>query len=219
MPETRPVSDLMATAEALRATFPGREDAPAALTLLWLLAQRVPVSVDALGEAAGRPLGEVATQLALWPNVERDEDGRVVGFSGLTLRSTAHRFEVGGRELHTWCAWDTLFLPAMLGASARVRSRCPVTGNAVELVVSRQRVEHAQPEPLYVSFPPPASTDTDNITGSFCCHVHFLAGDDAAGHWREPHPDGEVLDVQAAFALGCRTVAPLTAASAAKECC
>ena len=35
-------------------------------------------------------------------------------FSGLTLTSTTHSFEVRGQQLHTWCAWDTLFLPALL---------------------------------------------------------------------------------------------------------
>ena len=33
-----------------------------------------------------------------------------------------------------------------------------------------------------------------------------------------PH-DGEVLDLDAAFALGCETVAPLTAAVTEEECC
>lgn len=70
--------------------------------------------------------------------LERDQNGAVVGFSGLALRPTAHTFVVGGRRLHTW---------------------------------------------------------------------------------QDAHPDGEVLDLQAAFALGCGTVAPLTAAGAGAGCC
>ena len=199
------------TADALRGTFPGCEDASLALVLLRLLAEGEPVTTAALIATSARPPESVEPQLAAWPNVERDEHGSVVGFSGLTLRPTAHSFDVDGRKLHTWCAWDTLFLPAMLDTIARVRSTCPVTAAAVELVVGPDGVRHTEPQQLHVSFPPLAATDTADITGSFCCHVHFLAGDDAARAWQETHPDGEILDANAAFTLGCGTVAPLTA--------
>ena len=207
------------TAEALRNTFPGCEDAPLASALVRLLAQGKPVTDARLAEAVGRGDGDVTAQLARWPNVERDAEGAVTGFSGLTLLATPHRFEVDGRRLHTWCAWDTLFLPGMLGATAYVRSVCPVTGCPVELVVAPDRVERADPADLHVSFPPPATTDTADITSTFCCHVYFLAGADAARAWRDAHPDGDVLDLAAAFELGSGATALLTASTAGRECC
>jgi alkylmercury lyase len=199
------------TADALRDTFPACEDAPLALTLLRLLARGEPVSDAVLAAAGERTIDDVSAQLARWPNIERDGDDAVIGFSGLTLRPTAHCFEVAGRPLHTWCAWDTLFLPSMLGTSAYVRSTCPVSGRAVELVVAPDGIEHADPARIHVSFPPLANTNTADITGTFCRHVHFLAGDDAARTWQQTHPEGHVLDLTAAFDLGCRTTAPLTA--------
>lgn len=208
------------TADALRSTFPGCEDAPLAVTLVRSLAEGEPVTTAALAEASRRSPQDVAAQVGRWPNVERDENAAVVGFSGLTLRPTAHAFEVNGRQLHTWCAWDTLFLPGMLGSTARVHSTCPVTGAEVKLVIDPAGVKHAEPQRLHVSFPPLEATDTANITRSFCCHVHFLAGDRAARAWRNAQPAGQVLDLQAAFALGCGTVAPLVAArEAGAECC
>ena len=107
----------------------------------------------------------------------------------------------------------------MLGATAHVRSVCPVTGRPVELVVAPDRVECAAPADLHVSFPSSATTDTADITASFCCHVHFLAGSDAARRWQDAHPDGDVLDLAAAFELGCGATAPLTTATAGQECC
>ena len=213
------MSRLGPTADALRDTFPGCEDAPLASALVRLLAQGKPVTDACLAEAAGRSEDGVAAQLARWPNIERDAEGAVSGFSGLTLRATAHRFEVDGRRLHTWCAWDTLFLPGMLGATAHVRSVCPVTGRPVELVVAPDRVESADPADLHVSFPPSATTDTADITTTFCCHVHFLAGAAAARRWQDAHPDGDVLDLAAAFELGCGATAPLTTSAAGQECC
>ena len=86
-------------------------------------------------------------------NVELDDHGRVVAFSGLSLTPTAHRFTVAGRTLYTWCAWDTLFLPALLGQSARVESPCPITGTAVRLEVEPSGVRDVDPEEVWVSFP------------------------------------------------------------------
>jgi alkylmercury lyase len=107
----------------------------------------------------------------------------------------------------------------MLGATAHVRSACPVSGRPVELVVAPDRIERADPADVHVSFPPAATTDTADITATFCCHVHFLAGADAASTWQDAHPDGDVLDLAAAFELGRGATAPLAASSAGRECC
>jgi alkylmercury lyase len=190
-----PPDALDTLAESVAATFPGCEDAPLALALLRELAAGEPVAPSTLGERAG-------TVLVRWPNLNYDDDGRVVAFSGLSLRPTAHRFTVGGRQLYTWCAWDTLFLPAMLGQPADVESTCPVTGSGVRLSVDPNGVRQADPQPLWVSFPPAATTSTADITGTFCCHVHFLATPAAAEHWLNRHPDGTVLDIDDAYELG-----------------
>lgn len=204
-----PPADLDAFARSLIDAFPAREDASLSLALIRLLRAGYPVSPAALAQIADRPEREVTERLDDWPNVERDQQRRVVGFSGLTLRTTAHSFRVGDRQLHTWCAWDTLFLPALLDETARVRSRCALTGADVELVVSPLGVERARAGELYVTFPPLAGTDTKNITSSFCCHVVFLADAQAARTWEATHADGIALDVDAAYELGRRTVTPL----------
>jgi alkylmercury lyase len=187
-----PPSELDTLAESLAGTFPGCEDAPLALALLRELANGQPVAISRLPDGA-EPV------LASWPNVKYDEDDRIVAFSGLSLTPTAHRFTVGGRQLYTWCAWDTLFLPAMLDQSADVISTCPVTGRSVWLTVDPNGVRHFDPQPLWVSFPPAATTSTADITGTFCCHVHFLA---APEPWLHEHPEGTVLSVHDAYELG-----------------
>jgi alkylmercury lyase len=118
---------LQAIADSVGGALAGYDDAPLALALLQELAGGEPVTPAALAAASARDEATVTAALARWPNVKLDDRGRVVAFSALSLRPTAHRFEVGGRPLYAWCAWDTLFLPALLGKPARVRSRCPVT--------------------------------------------------------------------------------------------
>jgi alkylmercury lyase len=190
-----PPDALEPLAESLAGTFPACDDAPLARALLRVLAQGRPVSISTVDPSA-------PAVLARWPNVMYDDEGRVVAFSGLSLTPTAHRFTVGGRDLYTWCAWDTLFLPAMLDQAATVRSRCRVTGTDVRLTVAPSGVVDFDRPGLKVSFPPRTTTSTADITGTFCCHVHFLAGAGAAERWLRRHPGGLALDLDDAYELG-----------------
>ena len=193
---------LRVLADSLAGTFPGSDDAPLARALLRTLAQGQAVSVATLASAADRDRHEVTSTLARWPNLRRDEYGQVVAFGGLSLRATEHRFDVAGRRLYTWCAWDTLFLPALLDEQAHVESICPATGTEVRLTVAPERVLASQPDFLRVSFPPPAQTSTAEIVESFCCHVHFLVGRDAADDWVAGRQGTFALGLDDAFELG-----------------
>ena len=189
-------------ADSLASTFPCCDDAPLALALLDELAKGEPVSVSHLARAVERGQADLAATLDRWPNVHYDQLGRVVAFAGLSVAPSEHRFEVAGRQLYTWCAWDTLFLPSLLGREARVESSCPVAGTEVRLTVGADGVQFAEPSALQVSFPAPASTDTADIIASFCCHVHFLAGQEAAAKWLAENQDGLTLSLDDAVELG-----------------
>src|SRR5215471_3723186 len=78
---------------------------------------------------------------AIKPFIYRDHEGRVLGFGGLATTPMHHRFEVDGHELSTWCAWDSLFIPEILGRSARVASLDPDSGETVRLFVTPERIE------------------------------------------------------------------------------
>ena len=63
------------------------------------------------GEMA-RPLGinedqaeALLNRLAL-KSFTYSQEGRIVGFGGLATVPMPHRFQVGERQLWTWCAWD-----------------------------------------------------------------------------------------------------------------
>jgi alkylmercury lyase len=154
---------LEALAESLAGTFPGSDDGPLARALLRELTQGEPVSTAALAASTGRGEHDVTATLARWPNVRRDQQGRVEAFGGLSLRPTKHRFGVGGRRLYTWCAWDTLFLPALLDREAQVESTCPLTATEMRLTVAPDRVLATHPEDIWVSLPAPGQTSTETI--------------------------------------------------------
>jgi Alkylmercury lyase len=102
------------------------------LTLFRLLSKGDPVEPERLAAHAPLPDPEVRALLASWHGVHSDQAGRVVAFQGLSVVEAPHRFHVDSRELYTWCAWDTLFLPELIGRPAEVESTCPTTrGNRV----------------------------------------------------------------------------------------
>ncbi len=195
--------DLDVLAAALEGTFPAREEAPLAITLLRLLAEGAPAPTQALAHRNDRPADEVERRLAAWPNVERDGHDRVVAFSGLTLRPTVHTFAIGNQTLFTWCAWDTLFLPALLDRTARVQSTCPVTGLPVSLTVTPHTVREVNPAGAVVSIVVPQSID--DIRSTFCCHVMFLASPKAGRAWTATRPNSVLLSLEQAHELGRRT--------------
>jgi len=138
-----------------------------------------------------------------WPGVYYDAERRVIGFWGLSLAKARHRLRIGEHELFAWCAWDALFLPAVLRRRIEVESTCHGTGEAVRLAVSPTAVESAEPPQLVVSFVvPDAEAVRADVIASFCHYVYFFSSEDAAGAWRGQHREGFLLSLAEAFELG-----------------
>ena len=91
-----------------------------ALGLYRLLAEGRPVSVKSLAQRLEVSPEDVSDTLRSWPGVYHNDEGDITGFWGLSLQEMPHRFEIEGKQLYTWCAWDTLFLPELIGRTAEV---------------------------------------------------------------------------------------------------
>src|SRR5207245_7347415 len=98
------------------------------------LAQGEPVLRSELAEALEAP-PDTVDELLEHPNLRSltytDKQGRIIGFGGLAVREMPHRFRIDGRTLYTWCAWDSLFIPLILGLEAKVHS--PSRGSHVRV--------------------------------------------------------------------------------------
>jgi alkylmercury lyase len=173
--------------------------APILIALLRELSKGQPVAVGALAERAGLPLSKVGILLNQANDVEWDDKGNVVGY-GLTLRETPHQFEVEGRKLYTWCAFDTLFFPALIEKPARVKSACPVTRRSISLEVSPNGLTVVEPSAAVVSIVAPAAQAS--IRATFCCYVHFFASPEAGAEWARDRPDAQIMTVKRGFQLG-----------------
>jgi alkylmercury lyase len=170
-------NDARGLAQHVLAAYPGLDDFEQRLSLALYreLARGVPVTPKVLAERVAASSDDVARRLENWPAVRRDELQRIVGYWGLTIVPTPHRMRVGERDLYGWCAWDTLFLPALLGVRAEVHSTCRATGAPVQLSVGPDALEAPVPTDLVLSFVlPEASAMRRDVVASFCSHVHFF---------------------------------------------
>jgi len=80
-------------------------------------------------------------------------------------------------------------------------SPCAATGRAVRLVVAPDAVTAVVPTDAVVSVAV-SDTATCDVRSAFCNQVHFFVSREAAHDWSDAHPNGAVLSVVEAFALG-----------------
>lgn len=181
----------------------GRMERQLAVKLYRLLAAGEPVSPARLAEALNLSETRVRDTLARWPGVYYDDSGSVIGFWGLAVpEMSPHRFEVGGRTLYTWCAWDSLFIPGILGKTARVESADPITKERISLVVGPDGVKEVAPAGTVVSFLSPDGVFGAEVVQNFCHFVHFFASRETGARWAAEHDGTFLLSMNEAFELG-----------------
>lgn len=207
---TNTLADADPIAQALDA-FPAsflnlsRDEQQVSLAIYRLLATGEPVPPEAIAAEAGVAVKRVGELLDQWMGVYRDAQGRVVGYWGLALSETHHGLAVAGRTLYAWCAWDALFLPALLGQTAEVTSKSPVTGEVIHLTVSPEGASRVDGRDVYVSFLEPDQEKlAEDVIGSFCHYIFFFASLEEGRQWTRAHPGTYLLTLDQAFELGHR---------------
>ena len=178
------------------------------LELYGLLAEGQPVPRPKLAQRLGISVENVNRTLDGWPGVYSDPQQRIVGYWGLAVpaaHASPHRITVDGRILSAWCAWDTLFLPQLLGQTAEVESTSPALGDTVRLTVTPEQVEHVDPIDAQMSFllPDAAGVQKDVVT-TFCHFVHFFPSRQIGESWTAQHPGTFMLSINEAHTLARR---------------
>jgi hypothetical protein len=171
-----------------------REVATAGFAALWVGRA---VRPEELVPRRRRRVRRVTAELVERGRAEVDDDGRVVGIHGLTLRPTRHGFLHAGRLHQTWCAYDSIGIPAALGVDAEVRTTCPSCGLPLGVAIRR-----GQPEPCDAALWLPRAevghliTEFCAVSDLYCSRRHLSERIDVA------RQSGEVLDVAGAAELG-----------------
>lgn len=158
------------------------------------LAEKLEISVEAMNDI-----------LDGWPGVFSDTQKRIVGYWGLSIPgaySNPHTLRVDGRLLAAWCAWDTLFLPQLIGRAAEIESASPAESGTVRLTVTPDQLERVEPLGAHMSVLPPNPREMQkNVVTSFCHFVHFFPSRQAGEGWVAKHPGTFLLSVHQAHVL------------------
>ena len=213
-----PTSATSEVAQKVAAAFPklSAPEQKIALGLYRLLAEGEPVSSDRLAQHLDLSTNLVREVLNSWPAVYFDDEKNVIGFWGLAVQEMPHRFKVDGRQLYTWCAWDSLFIPELLGKTAEVESTCPVSGEIISLTVSPRRVKNFSPDSAVVSFLNPTTSFDMNVIAGFCHYVLFFSSEESGNKWIANHRDTFLLTLDEAHEIG-RVTNKATFGAALKE--
>ncbi len=173
------------------------------------LALGQPVQRAGLAEALHQPLAAVEEMLGhtnLKSLTYADAEGQILGFGGLAIREMPHRFTIAGRTLYTWCAWDSLFIPVVLGVEAEVDSPAPGNTARVRLNVAPDGVKRVQPQTAVMSFLLPSAQifqgDALKAMASFCHYIFFFPDREMASGWTRSQPGTVVISMSDAFELG-----------------
>ena len=173
-----------------------------AVGLYRLLAEGESVSPDRVAQHLGLSIELAREALDSWPAIYVDDEKGVIGFWGLALQEMPHRFKVNGRQLYTWCAWDSLFIPELLGKTAEVESTCPISGETISVTVSPTGVENFSPDSAVVSFLSPTTSFDMNIIASFCHYVLLFSSEASGNKWIANHKDMFLLTLDEAHEIG-----------------
>ena len=137
----------------------------------------------------------------LLPEVEFDPAGNIVGL-GVTLVPTPHRFQVGGKLLYTWCAFDTVLFPPSLPVEAQVQSTCPVSGQPITFLATPEgSIRDLSPASSLMSLIVPARR-SDCTRATFCQQSLFFQSEQTASTFLAAHSEVILLSVEDAAYVG-----------------
>ena len=195
------------------------EESRLILGVLRAIAEGEPVTSERLHDIATQaPMGADAAEELLSGITERDQDGDVIGLMGLTQnRGFDIVFTVEGRELRTWCALDSLFLPLLLDREATVAAGSALHGEPVHLTAGPDGVRDIHPAGATVSLVIPSVSTrrgirrVEDMWQAFCHQVRFFASPGEAEEWAQDKQELELaqLSVEETYELASRAWADL----------
>ena len=171
-----------------------------------LASKAAPVSLAKLADSLEMTADDVQRILAGWTGLYFDHADHIIGYWGLSIREMGHRFIVDGNTLYTWCAWDALFIPRIIGKTAQVESVDPETKEIIQLTVSPERVVAVEPRNAVTSFMIPRADEMrSDVIKSFCHYLHFFTSQETAEKWvsaSEKKADLVILSLVEAYRIG-----------------
>lgn len=133
----------------------------------------------------------------------------ILGAYPVTLEITPHALEVNGNSIHAMCALDALAVAPLFNCGVDIRSNCRMTGVAIAIRQSGERILEACPGTIRVGvrWQMPSG---DSAAHSLCTEMVFLKDDDAAAEWHgDDWQNHSVYTLEQAVAFGAHYFRPL----------
>lgn len=108
---------------------------------------------------------------------------------------------MGGKQLYAWCAYDAIYAPGVVGKTAQISSRDPVTGEPISITITPDGVADVQPEGSVVSV---VGGDTDLKGGPEsprCSQMLFFRSRGTADKWLQGRAGVSILTVEEVFGI------------------
>lgn len=141
-----------------------------------------------------------ARSLAARETLLTDADGRIEAIAGLTLRPTRHELSIVGTRINTWCAFDSVGIPAALGADAIARTSCGHCGEDLEVSFTEGTTDRKDLWGWIPALDPAEQALMTNFCSRadlFCSREHLDAWHDAAGR-----PEGDACSMEELLDMG-----------------
>lgn len=128
------------------------------------------------------------------------DDGRIDGIAGLTLRPTRHRLTVDGADVHTWCAFDSVGIPAAMGVDATARTSCGHCGEEIEVSF----VAGATTSGELWGWIPALDPGERSLITNFCSRADLFCSREHLDAWYESagRPPGDPATMDELLAMG-----------------
>ncbi|MCH7783646.1 hypothetical protein IID62_11335, partial [candidate division KSB1 bacterium] len=170
-----------------------------------LFAEGKPVSHKQVADSTNLPFEKIEDIINNWIGVYHNDNNEIIGYWGIALRDMPHKFEVDGRTLYTWCAWDSLFIPELMQKTAHVESPDPITKEIIKFTVSPDGIIDLFPSESVMSYVKPEYTVWDeNVINSFCHFVLFFASQKSGEEWTSTRENTALMSMDDAFELAKR---------------
>lgn len=159
------------------------------------LSQRSGLDVVTVAAAVDALLGRESATVA--------DDGRVDGIAGVTVRPTRHGMTVHGHTANTWCAFDSVGIPAALGLDAVAVTSCGYCKERIEVSFTEGRTAATG---LW-GWLPALPSESVTLMSTFCSAADLFCDREHFDRWYESagRPDGEACPIEELLEIGVAT--------------
>jgi len=191
------------TRQALEGLPEGAYEAELRLQVVALqfLSKGEPVSPESLVEAWGMPIENVHAifeQASALGTLQLDDSGNMVG-TAISLVPSSHKFQIDGKKLYAWCAYDAIYAPGVIGKNAIIDSVDPISNELIRIKVSPEGVTESEPKEIFATVVGMEADARGGAESPRCNQMQFFVSEENASRWATDHSGVSIMTVDQLF--------------------